>query len=689
MLKKVLVLFLIAVSFNFAQLDRSKIPAAAPAPEIKIGDIESFQLDNGLKVFVVENDKLPRITFSIQFDRDPVFEGEKTGYVSLAGSLIGTETTNRSKDELNEAIDFIGAYINTSANGISGGCLSKHKEELFELASDVAKNSVFTQEELDKLVKRSLSGLQAAKDNPSAIASSVRRALIYGKDHPYGEIETEESIKNVTLDDCKSYYNTYFKPNIAYMAIVGDISVGDAEDLVEEYFADWKQAEVKPMSYSSPKAPLIRKVALVDRSTSVQSVINVTYPINLPKGHKDLSAITVMNELLGGNFSSRFMQNLREDKAYTYGARSTISSDEIVGHFTANCEARTEVTDSAITEFLYEMNRMIKEPISEKELVATKNYLSGSFARSLENPGTVASFAISTVRYNLPEDYYTNYLKRLSAVTIEDVQAVAKKYLKPDNCYVFVVGNGDEIADRLKNFSPAYKIKYYDYKGDEVDPSAKLVPEGMTGMDVISKYIEVTGGKEAYSSLKDLSMELSSEMAGMKISVKIDRKAPNKFFTEIAFPMGKQVIVFDGEKGKMSAMGNEMPLPEEQAEGIKLLGFPSSIMHLEENGIKAELTGAENIDGNNAYKVVLTLPSGKTKTQFYDVETGLRVREVETQDTPQGQMTQTSNLGDYKEVAGIKFAHTQTIQMGPQQLVMKVNSIKVNEGVDDKIFEVK
>ncbi|PJB14308.1 MAG: peptidase M16, partial [Flavobacteriales bacterium CG_4_9_14_3_um_filter_32_8] len=215
-------LVIVVVSGAFAQkLDRSKIPAAAIAPEIKLGKIEQFTLANGLQVFVVENHKLPKVAYSLSIDIDPVAEGDMAGYVEAAGQLMERGTKNRTKEQFDEQIDFIGATISTSSTGIYAASLKKHQEKLLDMMSDVLMNADFKQEELDKIKKQTISGITSSKDDPDAIARNARAVLLYGKDHPYGEIATESTVENITLDKCKTYYTTYFKPNVAYLAVVG------------------------------------------------------------------------------------------------------------------------------------------------------------------------------------------------------------------------------------------------------------------------------------------------------------------------------------------------------------------------------------------------------------------------------------------------------------------------------------
>lgn len=362
----IFICLLVTVVSVQAQIDRTKAPLPAPAREIKIGDYQTFTLKNGLQVFVVENHKLPRIQFSLQLKNDQLFQGEKEGYVSMAETLMGTGTKTKTKAQLDEETDFIGATLNTGGNGIFASSLSKHSTKLLDLMTDVLFNPSFPPEEMEKLKTQTLSGLAASKDDPNSIAGNVRNALLYGSQHPYGLFTTEKSVGSITLEDCKNYYNTYYRPNNAYLIIVGDIDLKTAKSLTEKYFAKWTAGEVKYPTYTQPKEPAKTYVAMVDRPTSVQSVINIAYPVSLMPGTQDAIKARVTNQILGGGFSSRLMQNLREKHGYTYGASSRLSPDNLVGNFNASASVRNDVTDSSVFEFMSELKRMANESLLKR-----------------------------------------------------------------------------------------------------------------------------------------------------------------------------------------------------------------------------------------------------------------------------------------------------------------------------------
>jgi predicted Zn-dependent peptidase len=689
-MKKLLLLMLVFAFVNpvFSQLDRSKLPAPGPASEIKIANYELFELKNGLKVFVIENRKMPRVSFNLVLDVDPLIEAANSGYVSAAGELLRTGTKKRTKDQLDKEIDLLGATLNTSATSIFASGLERNKEKLMEIISDIILNSVFKQEELDKIKKQMLSALATSKDDPSTISQRIRQAIMYGKDHPYGELESEETVKNFTLEMCQKYFEIYFRPNVAYLAIVGDINKTKAKQLVEKYLGKWEKKDVPEKVYATPKAPLVNKVSLVDRSNSVQSVIALGYPVELQIGSEDAIKASVVNLILGGSATGRLFMNLRESKAYTYGAYSSMNPDRLIGSFTASTQVRTSVTDSAITEIISEMKKIRNEKVSDDELQKAKNLLSGSFVRNLESPETIARFAINTARYNLPKDYYKNYLKNLNALTSDDILATAKKYIKPNNLHVIVVGNGDEVAKNISRFSINNKVEYYDANGNLYDPTAKKIPAGVTAKMVLDKYVDEIGGRENILKVHDKTTIMTGTVQGINITVSIKQKAPNKLYQVLDAGVFQQTTVFNGTQGYTEGMGQRTEITAEQLEDMKDNSL-HSMLNYEERGIKYELTGMETINGKDAYKITFTTSSGKKSTAYYAVDSGLLIRTSGSISTPQGSFNQTIDMDDYREVQGVKYPFKINQNMGPQSIELTVKSYEINTGIPDSVFEIK
>lgn len=672
----------------YAQLDRSIRPEPAPAKPIEFGDYDVFTLKNGLTIIVVENKKLPRVSFSLVVDRDPIVEGDKAGYVGLAGDLLRQGTTNRSKDQLDQEIDFIGASLFTGSANVFAAGLSKYQEQLVELLADVALNPSFPQEEFDKLKKQSLSGIENAKDDPNSLSGRIFNQSLYGSEHPYGELESDLTIENITIDDCKNYYNTYWAPNKTYITVVGNIKARKAKKLIKKYFGDWQPKEVPSATY--PDAPTYdgTVVNVVNRNSSVQTVLSLGNSIDLKPGDPDIVKLRVANQILGGGSMGRLFQNIREDKAYTYGAYSNYSSDRLVGSFSASASVRNEVTDSAIVEFIKEFERLQTEPVSEEVLQAAKNNINGSFGRSLESPQTIASFALNIQRYNLPEDYYQNYLQRLEQVTATDVMEAAKKYINTQNLVITAVGKGGEIAPTLEKFG---KVTYYDFYGAETGPPSLPVPDGVTASSVIAAYIDAIGGQENLDKVKDLRIKGKFNMAGlpMPADVLTMKTRKNYFLNEISMAgMGTlNKTTYDGKVVRISGMGGNQELTGEEAESMaaETMMFPEG--QYEAMGYKLELESIGFIDGEKVYVMKVTPPNGDANTQYFSVVSGLKVKEEASIEGPEGPTTSSSTYSDYREVNGVLFPFSRKVIAGPQAIEFTTTTVETNVGLKSSDFQ--
>lgn len=683
-------LFTIAIALSAtAQLDRSVRPEAGPAPELDFGKYKVYEMKNGLKLIVVEDHKLPRVRINLLVDRDPIVEGEKAGYVSIAGEMLRQGTTNRPKDQLDEEVDFIGASLNTSSVSVNASGLSKYTEKLIEMVADVALNPAFPQEEFEKLKKQTISGIESEKDDPDAIARNVFNAMVYGLDHPYGEFPTLETVENIELEDCKTYYKNYWVPNDVYIAIVGDIKPKDAKKLVKKYFADWEMGNVPQNVFEKPEPASGVEVSFVNRESAVQSVVTIGNVIELKPGSPDEVKLRLANQILGGGSMGRLFQNIREDKAYTYGAYSSYEDDRLIGQFSASASVRNEVTDSAVIEFYKEFERLRNEPVSAEELDGAKNSIIGSFGRALENPSTVAQFALDIERYDLPEDYYETYLTKLQAITPEEVMAVAQKYIDTKNTHLVVVGKASDVAEKLKLIG---NLAYYDVEANETGEPTMPVPEGITADSVVNTYIRAIGGKENLKKVKDITMKMEAQITGapMAINATIVRKKPDMYKMEmVAEGMGTLMSqIYNGKKGKMSGMQGTQELEGEELKDMAQEARFNKELAYTTDEYEIELIKIADVNDEKAYVMEVSDTAGNIHTEYYSVETGLKLKTESTEDTPQGPITSSQTFGDYREVNGVKYPYIMKIEAGPQKINMTVTEIKVNSGVKDSEFKI-
>lgn len=675
----------------FAQnIDRSIRPVAGPAPEVQLGSAQSFVSSNGIKVYVVENHKLPVVSYSIDFDIHPEIQGNMIGFQDFIGDLLTAGTKSKTKDQFNEALDMLGATLDIGSDGIYMQSLKKNSDKLLALCGEVLTSPNFSQKELDKLKKQAKSGLAQNEDDPKAMSRNITSILNYGNKHPYGEIATVKSIDNVTLDRCKKFFETYFRPNVAYMAVVGDITLAEAKAAVEKNFGKWQKKDVPVSTYPLPKQPKGATVAIVNKGGAVQSVINVTYPINMKQGSPDEIKLKVANGILGGGSTGRLFQNLRETHAWTYGSYSSVRSDELPfgGSFSATAESTTSASDSSVAEILKEMNRLRTEPISQEELQGVKNFMAGTFALGLEDPRTLARFAINEKKYNMPKDYYKNYLKNVDAVTTQDVMDVSKKYITPGIATITVAGDRKVIAEKMKQFGP---VTFYDLNGKVVkDTPPAVVSSNVSAKSIVQKHIDVTGGTAAWQKVKDMTLKMTTEFNGMKLNVDNTRKAPNKLLIDINMKGNTfQKIVFDGTKGYMMVQGQKKEFDENDTKEYADEANISEELAYLNTDHKLSLKGIEDVDGQKAYVVEVTKPGGSVVTEYFNVKTGFKVKTEESHETPEGKETQTSYYLDYKEgKGGLKFPQTIKQSGGPTGMMeLKMESVDINTGVSDDLFK--
>jgi zinc protease len=683
------IIALAAPTLLWAQVDRSIRPKAAEAPAINIKDSEVFKTANGLTVILSENHKVPKVSFDLTMGSDPRLEMNKAGLADLAGSLIMSGTTNRDKDVLDKESDYIGARLAADNNSVYLSCLTKHMDKGLDLMSDVLMNASFPQSEFDRIVKLSESGLKGTKASPGEMAGNALSKSLFAKDHPNSEVMTEESLKNITREDVISYYKGTFTPMGAYLVVVGDIDRAGVEKMVDKYFMKWAGLpEFKNMNMGKNKISG-NQVYFVKKPGAVQSVIYVAFPMDIKPGDKDQIALTVLNSIMGGGtFGNRLMQNLREDKAFTYGCRSSMDINEYGSYWAASGNFRNDVTDSAMTEILYEITRITEGYVSDEELSMTKSSMAGAFARSMESPQTVARFALNTKRYNLSKDYYQTYLKRLAAISKEDILTMAQKYFSPKNLNMVVVGSED-VLPNISKFDTDGKITKLDAFGNEAKETKKA---DITADVLLDKYVlALTNSeslKQATKKMKKVKsykrvMDLQSAQIPIPLKMTDVWITPNKEGQKMEGQgMTLQRSYFDGKAGGSASMqaGKKALTEEEIAAKQKSQGLIPE-MNFKTSGMQYEMVGIEVLDEVDMY--VLKTNDGSTESyEYYNTKTFMKAKTVSTSKQGEEVVTSEMSFADYEELNGIMFPRTISLSVGPMTLEGKVSELKINDKID-------
>ena len=681
MKKIIIVLSGLFLTLTMQAQDRTQ-PKPGPSPVININKPQSFTLPNGLQVLIVENHKLPRVSFNLSIDNTPYVEGNKKGVDDLTSSLIGNGSTTISKDAFNEEIDFLGANLNFYSSGASGSSLSKYSGRILELMAEGALNPNFTQEEFDKEKDKLLENLKTQEKSVAAVAGRVQNVLAFGKNHPSGEFLSEETIKNVTLSDVENNYNTYFVPENAYLVIIGDVKFKETKKAVEKLFGSWAKASAPSVKYADPLNVQYSQINFVDMPNAVQSEIALQNTVNLKMTDKDYFATIVANQILGGDFNSYLNMNLREAHGWTYGARSGISGSKYISTFKASTQVRNAVTDSAVVEFFKEIKKIRTEKVSDEMLANVKAGYVGKFVMQIEKPQTVAGYALRIKTQGLPEDFYENYIKNINAVTAEDVLAAAKKYFLEDNIRVVIVGKGSDVIPGLEKLK--IPMFYFDKFGAPTQKPVmkKAVAAGITVKSVLDNYIKAVGGEKAVKGIKSISTVAGGEIQGTALEMTTKVTSSNKLANEMkamGMSMMKQVVNEKG--GYVTQQGKRKDLDGEKLADVKESAMPFPELTMAEKA-SVTLDGIESFNGADAY----VIKNGKT-THYYDVNTGLKLGKAVVQEANGQKMTQITSYGDYKEVKGIKVPYKVTMAFGPQEIEFKTTDVKINEGVSDADFQ--
>lgn len=682
-MKKILVFasaLLLTISAE-AQIKRPQ-PQPGPMPTVHVQKPQEFTMKNGLKVMVVEDHKLPRVSYMLTIDTPPYVEGAKAGVSSLTSAVVGNGTAKTSKEKFNDEIDFLGASVNFWNTGASASGLSKYSSRLLELMAEGSLSPLFSQEEFDKSKQQAIEGLKSDEKSVSSVASRVTNALLFGTNHPTGEFITEQSLNNVTLADVKQNYASYFVPENAYLVVVGDVKFKDVKKQVEKLFKNWKKASAPVSKYPEPVNVAKTQIDFVDMPNAVQSEIALVNTVNLKLTDKDYFAALIANQILGGGGEGRLFLNLREAHGWTYGAYSSLGSGKYTSKFTSSASVRNVVTDSAVVEFVNELQKIRTQPVTQAELDLAKAKYIGNFVMETQKPGTIASFALRTKTQSLPADFYENYIKNIQAVTIADVQRVANTYFKKDNQRIVIVGKGADVAGTLDRLG--YPVNYYDRYANPVEKPVfkKAAPAGVTSKSVIENHIKAIGGEKKLSEVKSVSTIAKGSMQGMEITMTQKQTAKGQMMASLngmGMELMKQVIT--PTMGYMSGQGQKQELKGEELKEAQASAKMFDELEDLKNAATFELSGIETFNGEEAY----VLKKDK-ETVYYSVASGLKIAASETMEAQGQTVEMTTSYKDYKEVKGIKFPHTFTMPMlGGAEF--KVSEIKINEGVTDADFK--
>lgn len=689
-MKKLLFLFVFVLALNplHAQIDRSQQPLPGPAPKIQLDEPQEFVLKNGLRVLVVENHKLPRASATLNIDLNPIFEGELAGANALLSSMLGKGSVSTPKDAFEEEVDYLGARVNIGSSSAFASSLSRYFPRVLDLMADAVLHPNFLDEEFEKEKERLIEGIKSDENSVTAAARRVERLITYGKDHPYGEFTTAESVENVTLGDVKNYYSTNFTPANAYLIIIGDVDFKTVKKQVSKLFKSWKGSPSKAIAFPAAKNAPSLEINFVEMPNAVQSEVSVDFTTEVVKTDADYFPMLLANRILGGGAQARLFLNLREDKGYTYGSYSSFSTDKYSrSRFRASASVRNAVTDSSVVELVKEVEKMRLTPVTQKELDQAKAKYVGDFVLALERPATIAQYALSILTEGLPADFYTTYLQKINAVSIEDIQRVSQKYLHLDNARIFVTGKGSEVLENLEKVThngQNLPVHYFDKYGEKVDrPNYDAaLPDGINPVTIVSNYIDAIGGLDKLKAIRSKKEIATASMQGMTLEISSKKTTEQQSALVVSMmgnPMQKQII--NKDKGYNEAQGQRMEMDENALNEalVETAIFPELNLATED----LKMGGIVDVNGTKAYELKVS----DNKSFFYAVDTFLKIKIAETQEIQGNTMTQETLLGDYKAIDGVLFPHKNTQSFGPQKIDFMTQSIELNLSFSAEDFQ--
>jgi predicted Zn-dependent peptidase len=442
-----------------AAIDLTKPPALGAAPALNPPSITTRELPNGLKIVVIEQHELPLTEVVLQVraggESDPP---GKTGTAALAAAMLTEGTTSRTSLQIADQAAYLGVELSANS-GWEQSAVSLHAptaqlDSALALFTDVALRPSFPTADLERVRKVRLTALQQVRDRGPAIADRAFANAVFGERHPYGRplSGTESSVASISRDDLQRFYTTYYRPNNATLLVVGDVRPDDVERRARDLFGAWAKGAISATAASTAATAKATTVVLIDKPGAAQSSFRIG-GIGAARSTSDYFALQVMNTILGGAFTSRLMQNLRETHGYTYGAGSGFGLRRSAGPFTASAEIVTAKTDSALIEFIKEL-RAIRDTVPIDELAKAKRYLQLGLPANFETTGGIASEFLPLLTYGIPLDFYDSAVQRYGAITQADVQRVARQYVNPDALTIVIVGDRKTIEPGIRALKP-------------------------------------------------------------------------------------------------------------------------------------------------------------------------------------------------------------------------------------------
>jgi predicted Zn-dependent peptidase len=684
-MKQYIILFsmFLALHSAFGQgLKLGDKPGPLPAKEFAFPKYTELFLSNGLKVFVIEDHEQPTVALKLQIRGGEVSESIP-GTAAVVAEMLTKGAGKRDALTIAKELDGVGAGVSASSSGditnVTGESILKHMPIMLEIFSDVLRSATFPEDELAKLKKQKISEVKLEKANGNSMLQVMSRKIAYGANHPSARHKSEASYNAITIDEIKKFYSSYYRPNNATLAVVGDVKPEEIKPILEKALGAWTPGDVN--EFRTPKAePMPQGVYFIARPSSVQSATALTANA-VPNNHPEFEALRLGANLMGAGFSGRLFRTLRETYSYTYTPYAYLTSGRDVNRFICGADVRNSVTDSAIKVMQSEMTKITTELAPNDELDLIKRFVVGQFKMNFENSDFVAGLLLNADYNNQPISYVKEFPNRFTAITSEQMKSAMSKHAS--KLSIVVVGSPD-VLETLKQFGPVYE-----YTTDFEVKKSEVKKVEMTPQELMEKHRKALGGMESISKISTLTTKGSAsfDMNGQMMQGSFERKqkAPGKDLSILDFKIFTQKQITDGNRAWIS-MGGQTKEITEPAQKNNMI----ENAHILESTRLLELGSKLNIKGQEGDLIIVEVidATGDKSTMFFNAKTFLVEKVTAVVKGPQGDYGMIQRMSNYKDVNGIKFPGKLTLEQDSVVVVMDNLEYTINTPIDDSEYKV-
>jgi predicted Zn-dependent peptidase/outer membrane lipoprotein-sorting protein len=673
-----------------------------PIEDLQVPDAERVTLDNGLVVYLLEDDELPLVEFRARIGTGSVYEpAEKAGLADLTGTVMRTGgTANRSGDAINRLLERIAASVETDIGTTSGtasaSSLKDHVDTTLAVLADILRRPTFAQEKIEVAKTDMRSNISRRNDDPQQVAFREFRHLVYGKDSPYSRQPEYATVDAITREDLIDFHDRFFQPNNVILGVWGDFETEEMVEKLRSTLGDWEPMEVHlpeppPVEASSGSA-----VNFIPKSDVNQSVIMMGH-LGGQRDNPDYFALQVMNNILGGGFASRLFRNVRAEKGLAYAVFGQYGANyDYPGIFYAGSMTRSEATVEAVRAVRHEVESMLEDPVTEEELAQAKESFLNSFVFNFDSRGEIVNRLLTYEYYDYPRDFLQQIRDGIEEVTREDVQRVARQYLKVDSMQTLVVGNRDDFDTPLSELGEVNEIEItIPTPGEEDVPEATDVSLA-EGRSLLNEAVEALGGKAAFEELSTLQQEqtvtLSTAQGQRELDTDMQIMLPDRLRIDVQTPGGRMTQIVDGETAHIVTPKGTRQAPSSQVQQLTSTlwrELPYLFARMDAEELSVQHLGTEELDGQTV-DVLRLRPPGEAKSfrMFLEPESKRPVMLQFEGTTREGAPAETrQELQDYREVDGLWLPHTVVVyREGSEVQRSTISSYQINPSIDESRF---